>query len=98
VAAGKNWERFVQSNARLVEASCLPPDVIATIESWDDLLMHGFLAGDPGGFSLEQLSPEHYRALVELAHNYFDAGYEFYSPSGLHADDQAALRHRFGSG
>jgi hypothetical protein len=58
--------------------------------------MHGFLTGDPDGFSVEQLSHEHYRALVELARNYFDAGYEFYSPSGLRTDDQAALRHRFG--
>jgi hypothetical protein len=94
--ARKDWTRFVQSNARLVEACGLPPEVTATIQSWDDVLMHGLLASDPGGFSLERLSPESYRALVELAHNYFDAGYEFYTPSGLHTDDQAALRHRFG--
>jgi hypothetical protein len=96
VAARRNWQHILQSNASLVEASGLPPNVTAAIESWDDLLMHGLLTGDAGGFSVEQLSPEHYRALVELAHNYFDAGYEFYSPSGLHTDDQAALRHRFG--
>jgi hypothetical protein len=39
-----------------------------------------------------------YAALVELAANYFAAGYEFYTPIALRLDDQAALRTRFGNG
>jgi hypothetical protein len=35
---------------------------------------------------------------VELAANYFAAGYEFYTPLALRADDQAALQARFGDG
>ncbi len=57
--------------------------------------MHGFLASDPGAFSVEQLTALQYQSLKELVGNYFHAGYEFYTPSALKPDDQAALRARF---
>ena len=69
-----------------------------SVAAWDDFLMHGYLAGDPGSFAVDQLTPAQYSSLVELASNYFAAGYEFYMPSALRPEDQKALRTRFGSG
>ncbi len=60
--------------------------------------MHSQLTGDPSGFAVDQLTPAQYSSLVEFASNYFAAGYEFYMPSALRAEDQKALRMRFGSG
>jgi len=95
IAAARDWEHFVSANARLLGATGLPPAVTASIENWDDFLMHGCLASDPGGPSIEQLTPSQYESLKELVGNYFHAGYEFYTPLALEPDDQAALRARF---
>jgi hypothetical protein len=76
-------------------ATGLPPAATTSIENWDDFLIHGFVASDPGAFSVEQLTPLQYESLKELVGNYFHAGYEFYTPSALKPDDQAALRARF---
>ena len=86
IAAAHNWQHFLSANARVLGATGLPPAVSTSIENWDDFLMHG---------SIDQLTPLQYESLVELAGNYFHAGYEFYTPLALKPDDQAALRARF---
>ena len=94
-AAERAWKNFVERNAHVIAASGIPAAATESIQAWDDLLTHGFLADDPGRFAVDQLTSEHYRSLVELAGNYFDTGYEFYTPTALDPDDQAALRARF---
>jgi hypothetical protein len=96
IAASKDWQRFVHSHSSLVDAACLPPAATARIEDWDDFLTHGYLAEDPGGFSVDQLGLDAYRALAELVGRYFEAGYEFYTPMALNENDQERLRARFG--
>ena len=96
IAAARDWRQFVSANARVLGATGLPPAATISIENWDDFLIHGFLSSDPGAFSVEQLTPLQYESLKELVGNYFHAGYEFYTPSALKPDDQAALRARFG--
>ena len=95
IAAARDWQHFVRENARVLAATGLPPAATTSIESWDDFLMHGFLASDPGAFLVEELTPLQYESLKELVRNYFHAGYEFYTPLALKPDDQAALRARF---
>ena len=96
MAAVRDWQHFVSTNARLFGATGLPPTATTSIEDWDDFLMHGCLAFDPGACSVEQLTPVQYESLKELVGNYFHAGYEFYTPLALKPADQAALRARFG--
>jgi hypothetical protein len=96
VNAARAWQRFVERNAALVAAAGLPPAVTARLAHWDDFLVHGCVAGDPDAFGIDQLSPEQYASLAALTANYFAAGYEFYTPMALRAEDQAALRARFG--
>lgn len=98
LAAAETWRRFVERNAAVRSAAGLPPAVTESVAAWDDFLMHGYLAGDPRIFAVDQLTPAQYSSLVELASNYFAAGYEFYMPSALRPEDQKALRARFGSG
>ncbi len=95
VAAERTWQDFVERNARIIAAAGLPPGATRGVAEWDDFLMHGYLAGDAGGFVVEQLSSAEYESLVELVANYFAAGYEFYRPIALRLHDQAALRARF---
>lgn len=95
LAAARDWQHFLSANARVLGATGLPSAATASIENWDDFLLHGFLASDPGAFSVEQLTPAQYESLKELVGNYFHAGYEFYTPSALKPEDQAALRDRF---
>ena len=95
IAAVHEWQRFVSANARLLGATGLPPAATASIENWDDFLMHGFLASDTGACSIERLTPAQYESLTEFVGNYFHAGYEFYTPLALKPNDQAALRARF---
>ena len=97
-AAQKAWRRFVEANAAVIAAAGLPPTATASVTDWDDFLTHGYLVGGPGAFSVDQLSPAQYASLAELAGNYFAAGYEFYTPMALRAEDQAALRARAGGG
>ena len=98
VAAEQHWRRFVERNASVIAAAGLPPLATSGVAEWDDFLMHGYLAGDPGGFAVDHLSPTQYASLVELAANYFSSGYEFYTPIALRFEDQAALRTRYGEG
>jgi hypothetical protein len=98
IAAERNWQRFVERNADTIARAGLPPQATATIAAWDDLLMHGHLEEDRDGFRVEDLTAGQYAALVMLASSYFAAGYEFYPPTALHAEDQETLRSRFGSG
>ena len=98
VAAARNWRNFVERNAALFAAAGLPFLATSSIAGWDDFLMHGDVSGDPDGFDVDRLSPAQYASLVQLALNYFAAGYEFYTPMALRVDDQAALRARFGRG
>ena len=98
IAAERDWRRFVEHNASVIAAAGLPPAATATVGEWDDILMHGYLSGDPGGFNIDRLSPVQYASLLEFASSYFAAGYEFYTPSALRVDDQAALRAQFGRG
>ena len=95
IAAARDWQHFVSANARVLDATSLPPAATTSIENWDDFLMHGFLASDPEACSVEQLTPAQYESLKELVGNYFHAGYEFYTPLALNPDDLAALRARF---
>jgi hypothetical protein len=98
IAAADDWRRFLERNAKVIAAAGLPPAATASPLDWDDVLMHGHLTRHPDGFSLDQLTPAQYAALVELAANYFAVGYEFYLPSALRVEDQAALRARFEGG
>jgi hypothetical protein len=98
VAAARAWRRFVERNARVIAAAGLPISIVASVATWDDFLMHGRLADDPEGFAIDRLSPDQYESLAELASNYFAAGYEFYTPAALRAEDQDALRARFDAG
>ena len=94
-AAERAWQHFVERNASIISAAGLPPLATASIAEWDDFLMHGYLASDPGRFAVDQLSGDQYASLVSIVANYFAAGYEFYTPMALSSDDQAALRARF---
>ena len=95
ITAARDWQHFLSTNARVLAGTGLPPAATASIENWDHFLGHGSLTSDPGGFSIEQLTPLQYESLKELVGNYFHAGYEFYTPSALKPNDQAALRARF---
>jgi hypothetical protein len=97
-AASRAWQRFVEGNSRIIAAAGLPPSIVASVAAWDDFLMHGHLTGDPGAFGIERLSANQYAALAQLASNYFSAGYEFYTPAALGAEEQEALRARFDAG
>ena len=98
IAAEEGWRRFVEHNAEVVDRAGLPPRAVATVADWDDFLVLGHLAGDTGGFNIAQLNTEQYAVLLQLVVSYFAAGYEFYLPLALHADDQDAMRTRFGLG
>jgi hypothetical protein len=94
-AAAQAWREFVARNAALVDAAGLPPKVVDSVRTWDDVLVHGCLVADPHQFDLQQLTAGQYDALVQLAENYFAAGYEFFAPVALRSDDQDGLRSRF---
>jgi hypothetical protein len=96
LAAAREWQRFVENNAKAIAAAGLPPAVTARLQAWDDFLMRGTVAGDPNQFSMSKLEPRQYQSLVELVHSYFDAGYEFFAPMALRPSDRDALLARFG--
>ena len=98
IAAERDWRRFVEHNSTVIAAAGLPPRATATVGEWDDILMHGYLPGDPGAFNIDRLSPVQYASLLEFVSNYFAAGYEFFTPTALRGDDQAVLRARFDRG
>jgi hypothetical protein len=95
IAARQAWRRFVERNAKIVSATGLPSDVTASIAAWDQFLIHGTTLG---GLTVGQLTPVQYASLVELAANYFAAGYEFYAPRALSVEDQEVLSARFEGG
>ena len=76
--------------------AALPPVALGTVHHWDSILIHGFIAGDRNAYVVDQLTPDQYKALVGLAVSYFDAGYEYFTPTGLRPEDQNALGSRFG--
>jgi hypothetical protein len=94
-AAERNWRRFVERNAQVIDQAGIPPAVTATIDAWDDVLLHGSLTANPDGFAVDRLNPAQYASLVTLTEGYFAAGYEFYMPSALRLEDQEQLRARF---
>ena len=94
--AEHDWRRFLERNAETIQAAGMPMRVLARISDWDDLLVLGHAAGEPGGFSIAELDESQYAALVQLVFSYFAAGYEFYEPLALRAEDRDALRARFG--
>ena len=98
VAAERAWQRFVEHNGSIITAAGLPPLPMTSVTAWDDFLMHGYVASDPGRFDVDHLTPAQYASLAELVSNYFAAGYEFYIPVALHVDDQAILRAGFDAG
>ena len=95
VAAARRWREFLERHAALVDRAGLPPAAVESEEVWDDFLMHGFLAGDPGQFTVDQLTAEQYDALAELTASYFSAGYGFFAPLALRPAEQDALRAEF---
>lgn len=86
----------MDANADLVIAAGLPAAATDSVSAWDELLTRGRLASDPEGFSVGRLGEEEYRALAQLALNYFAAKYEFFTPAALRPVDRDALRARFG--
>ena len=98
IAAARAWSRFVEHYAALLSAAGIPARITATITDWDEFLAHGYQPAHPGDFAVEQLNETQYSSLLEFASNYFAAGYEFFTPSALRAEHQAALRARFGPG
>jgi hypothetical protein len=92
-AAADAWNRFVERNAHVIAAAGLPPAVTASIDDWDAFLTHGSIANDP--IAVDRLTSEQYASLVVLTESYFAAGYEFFIPTALHAEDQQRLHTRF---
>jgi hypothetical protein len=95
VTAGRAWRRFVDRHAAVFAATGLPPAATASCADWDEFLMHGFVAGDPQAFEVDQLTEAQYAPLVRLAGEYFVEYPGFYTPMALRRIDQDALRHRF---
>jgi hypothetical protein len=94
--ASQAWQEFLEGNEHQVSRAGLPATVVASIDHWDDFLLHGRLAHhtDPIGFAVEALSPEQYAALVTLVDSYFARGYEYFDPGALLPEDRARLQAR----
>ena len=86
------------ANVGRFEQAGLPLSATQAIGHWDDLLAHGHAAHheDPTRFRVENLTAEQYARLVDLVESYFAAGYEYFTPGALKAEDQARLTARFG--
>ena len=96
-AAKRQWDHFVSSNQPIIMASGIPAAVFSSIDHFDDVLWHGYLAQhiDQSKFHVDSLNPAQYSALVTLTESYFAAGYEWFTPLGLRPADQDTLRKRF---
>ena len=94
-AAASAWDRFVSANAPIISASGIPIAYLASVDHFDDFLMHGCLAHHPDDtdFRIEAIEPDQYGKLVLLVESYFAAGYEWFAPMVL----RPAERHRLGS-
>jgi len=99
VAAARAWDRFVAANAATIAASGIPTAYVASIDQFDDFLMHGRLANHPddADFQVEHMSMDEYAKLVLLVESYFAAGYEWFRPMALRPEEQHRLASRFGA-
>ena len=96
--AERQWAEFVAANSTRFQAAGLPGLASESIAHWDDLLMHGRFEHhvDPAGFQISMLREDQYALLVDLTESYFAAGYEYFTPMGLKAEDRDRLHSRFG--
>ena len=92
------WGEFVAANLERLQSAGLPPLATRSVEHWDDLLRHGRFEHheDPAHFEMSRLTDGQYTVLVDLVESYFLAGYEYFTPGALKADDQGRLGSRFG--
>ena len=97
-AATRAWDRFVSANAPIIAASGIPNTYLASVDHFDDFLMHGYLDHhrDDAGFKIESLSADQRANLVLLVESYFAAGYEWFTPLALRPAEQKRLGSRFG--
>lgn len=96
IAASQAWEHFCQRNEPALSGAALPPVVTAAIDNWDSFLRHGLVPGHPTAFTIDHMTPAQYELLITLVFSYFDAGYEFFTPTALRPEDQDTLRARYG--
>ena len=96
-SATRQWASFVAANLGRFHAAGLPLLATKSVEHWDDLLMHGRFDHhvNPAHFEIRQLTHDQYAVLVDLTESYFAAGYEYFTPSALKAEDQDRLRSQF---
>jgi hypothetical protein len=99
VVATRAWDRFVSANAPIIAASGIPNAYLASVDHFDDFLMHGYLAHHPDDtdFQLDSLSTDQYGKLVLLVESYFAIGYEWFTPVALRPAEQRRLGSRFGA-
>jgi hypothetical protein len=99
IAAARAWDRFVSANAPIIAASGIPTAYLASIDHFDDFLMHGCLANHPDDtdFQIEDMSTDQYATLVLLVESYFAEGYEWSTPLALRPEEQHRLASRFGA-
>ena len=88
----------MDANLERFQAAGLPPLATESVSHWDDLLMHGRFSDSPdlSSFAIDSLSGERYRVFVALVESYFLAGYEYFTPAALEAEDRNRLTSRFG--
>ena len=67
----KAYGDFLRTNTTLFEASGLPISIYESQRLFDDFLMHAYSAARQ--FSIDQLSAEQWRSLVEVAVRYLRA-------------------------
>ena len=98
VAAARAWDHFVSANAPIIAASGIPGSYLASVDHFDDFLMHGCLAHHPDetNFQIESMSTDQYAKFVLLVDSYFAAGYEWFTPMALRPEEQHRLCSRFG--
>ena len=98
IAATRDWDRFVSANAPIIAASGIPTTYLASIDHFDDFLMHGCLAhhADDTDFQIEHMSTDQYANLVLLVESYFVESYEWFTPVALRPEEQHRLAARFG--
>ena len=99
VAAARAWDSFVSANAAIITVSGIPTAYLASIDHFDDFLMHGCLANYPDDtkFQIEHMSTDQYAELFLLVESYFAAGYEWFTPVALRPAEQHRLASRFGA-
>ncbi len=97
VAAARAWDRFVSANAPIIAASGIPTAYLASIDHFEDFLIHGCLANYPDDteFQIEHMSTDQYAKLFLLVEGYFAAGYEWFTPMALRSAEQLRLASRF---